>query len=255
MSETSATPPAPQPAPAAPRTAACAVCGRHVSPAQLVSLRALRPALLEHLQAHHPGLDAAGRLCRACHREARASFLLDRLEEERGELSSVESDIARKASEHLTVAAHLDEEFERKTTFGQRLADRVAAVGGSWPFVVGFLLTLLAWIALNSLVLASRAFDPFPYILLNLVLSCIAALQAPVIMMSQNRFAARDRLQAEQDFKTNLKAEIEIATLHEKMDHLLHVQWQRMVELQQVQLDLLNELLARRGGGAAEKSG
>jgi len=253
MSETPATPPAPQPAPVAPRTAPCAVCGRSVSPAQLVSLRALRPALLEHLQAQHPSLDAAGRLCRACHREARTSFLLDRLEEERGELSSVESDIARKASEHLTVAEQLDEEFESKTTFGQRLADRVAAVGGSWPFVVGFLLTLLAWIALNSVLLASHAFDPFPYILLNLVLSCIAALQAPVIMMSQNRLAARDRLQAEQDFRTNLKAEIEIATLHEKMDHLLHVQWQRMVELQQVQLDLLNELLARRGGGAPEQ--
>ena len=97
--------------------------------------------------------------------------------------------------------------------------------------------------------LATRAFDPYPFILLNLVLSCIAALQAPVIMMSQNRQVARDRMQAEQDFRVNLKAELEIASLHEKVDHLLHAQWERIVELQEMQLELLNELREPRARG------
>ena len=107
-------------------------------------------------------------------------------------------------------------------------------------FVIGFLAVLGGWIALN-VSLAVSAFDPYPYILLNLVLSCIAALQAPIIMMSQNRQSARDRMQAEQDFRVNLKAELEIASLHHKLDHLLHSQWARMVELQEVQIELLTE--------------
>ena len=133
----------------------------------------------------------------------------------------------------------------RELTFGQRLADQVAAVGGSWPFVAGFLGVMLGWIVLNTTLLRSGAFDPYPYILLNLVLSCLAALQAPIIMMSQNRSAARDRLEADEDYKINLKAELEIASLHDKIDHLLHVQWERMVEIQQAQIELLNELATR----------
>ena len=122
-------------------------------------------------------------------------------------------------------------------------------MGGSWPFVLGFLATLLLWVALNSLALRDEAFDPYPYILLNLVLSSVAALQAPIIMMSQNRLSARDRLQANQDFRINLKAELEVSSLHEKVDHLLHSQWQHMVELQELQIDLLTELASRDAKG------
>ena len=111
--------------------------------------------------------------------------------------------------------------------------------------MIGFLIVLVAWMALNTVVLATRAFDPFPYILLNLVLSCVAAIQAPVIMMSQNRSAVRDRAQAEQDYRVNLKAELEIALLHEKMDHLLHTQWEHMAEIQRTQLELLEQLSER----------
>ncbi len=110
---------------------------------------------------------------------------------------------------------------------------------------------LLVWIAVNAWALRERAFDPYPFILLNLVLSCVAALQAPIIMMSQNRHSARDRRQADQDFRVNLKAELEVASLHEKLDHLLHHQWDSMVELQQVQIDLLHELSGRKRGPAA----
>jgi uncharacterized membrane protein len=115
----------------------------------------------------------------------------------------------------------VNEVFEERLTFGERLADRVAAIGGSWSFIVGFGLFLIAWAILNTIVLAARAFDPFPFIFLNLMLSMLAALQAPIIMMSQNRQAAKDRLEARLDYETNLRSEAEIASLHDKIDLLL----------------------------------
>lgn len=127
---------------------------------------------------------------------------------------------------------------------GDRLADRVAAVGGSWGFITVFTLVLFGWMVLNSEVLQrfGLAFDPYPFIFLNLMLSTLAAVQAPIIMMSQNRQEAKDRLRARNDYQVNLKAELEIRHLHEKIDHLLSHQWERMIEIQEVQLDLLNEL-------------
>lgn len=114
-----------------------------------------------------------------------------------------------------------NEVFEERLTFAERLADRVAAIGGSWSFIVGFSLLLAAWAVLNTVILAGRAFDPFPFIFLNLVLSMLAALQAPIIMMSQNRQAAKDRVEARLDYETNLRAEAQIASLHDKIDLLL----------------------------------
>jgi uncharacterized membrane protein len=225
----------------------CALCHKELPPRQMVTAAGLRPSLADHVAARHPDAwSPDARICAGCMRAERISLLMRTLEQERGELSAVEAEIALKAAEHLTLAANIEAEFERRATFGQRLADRVAAIGGSWPFVSVFFALLLAWAVLNTFLLRGRAFDPYPYILLNLVLSCLAAVQAPIIMMSQNRVAARDRMQADQDFKTNLKAEIEIASLHEKVDHLLHAQWQRMVEIQQAQIDILNEIAEAR---------
>ena len=126
------------------------------------------------------------------------------------------------------------------------MADHIAAFGGSWTFIIIFGVVLLAWMFVNSFVLITRPFDPFPYILLNLVLSTLAAVQAPVIMMSQNRQEARDRQRAVYDYKINLKAELEIRQLHQKMDHLLSHQWERLVEIQEIQMELINELRNRR---------
>ena len=136
--------------------------------------------------------------------------------------------------------------FDAQATFGERVADRVATFGGSWTFIGIFAIFMVSWMALNSDM--ARPFDPFPYILLNLMLSCLAALQAPVIMMSQNRVEARDRLRGENDYKVNLKAELEIRHLHEKIDHLLRRQWQRLLEIQQIQIELLENLSERKEG-------
>jgi uncharacterized membrane protein len=144
--------------------------------------------------------------------------------------------------QHEILSSDIGKQFEKKLTFGERLSDRIASFGGSWRFIILFGAVLLLWIALNAVFLVNRGFDPYPFILLNLILSCLAAIQAPIIMMSQNRAEARDRLRAENDYKINLKAELEIRHLHEKIDHLLRRQYNRLFEIQQIQIELLEEL-------------
>ncbi|MES2764704.1 MAG: DUF1003 domain-containing protein [Bacteroidota bacterium] len=146
------------------------------------------------------------------------------------------------------ISRDINEEFVEKLTFGQRLADRVASFGGSWTFIILFGCALAAWVVLNSVILARAGgeFDPYPYILLNLFLSMLASIQAPLIMMSQNRQAAKDRLDASHDYEVNLKAELEILELHKKLDALREHQWSELVEMQQQQIQLLTEILQKR---------
>lgn len=207
----------------------------------------LRPGLESALKAATKR-DAFGndeRICRPCLARVRNDEILARLSRERGALSTLETEIAQKAASHASIASDLEATLARSTTLGQRIADGVARVGGSWPFVIGFITFLVGWIVVNARA-SGAPFDPYPFILLNLLLSCVAALQAPIIMMSQNRSAMRDRAQADQDFRVNLKAELEIATLHDKFDHLVHAQWQSLLEMQELQIELLQELTERR---------
>jgi uncharacterized membrane protein len=165
-------------------------------------------------------------------------------------LTEREQNVIRHLVERLHISRNINREFDEKMTFGQRLADRVA----SWTFILIFCLILLVWIGLNSFILLHRGggFDPYPYILLNLMLSMIAALQAPVIMMSQNRQTVKDRLDAAHDYEVNLKAELEIMSLHEKLDSLREQQWRELIELQQEQIRLLTRLLSHRDSSAEE---
>src|SRR6187399_726637 len=175
-------------------SSACCVCGRNHPSEQVVRVRGLQRGLASRFESTRgEPLAPDARVCVECRNQARLALLIEQLETERGELSQVEAEVARKAAAHSTIAEHIDDEFRRSITPGQRLADRVATVGGSWPFVLSFVVFLLLWCAANTWLLRSGAFDPYPYILLNLILSCIAALQAPIIMMAQNRTAARDR--------------------------------------------------------------
>ena len=159
-------------------------------------------------------------------------------------LGELERRILDKVLRRQTVARDTVAEFERRLGFGERLADRIASFGGSWTFIAIFVAVMLAWIVLN--VLRPAGFDPYPFILLNLVLSCLAALQAPVIMMSQRRQEAQDRRRAENDYQINLKAELELRQLHEKIDHQLTHQWRRLLEIQRIQVDLLHEMRRAR---------
>ena len=160
-----------------------------------------------------------------------------------------ERELIRRMIERKYVVRNINSEFDDQLTFGQKLADAVAKFGGSWTFIIIFGCILLTWVILNSVVLArlKEDFDPYPYILLNLFLSMLASIQAPIIMMSQNRQAAKDRMDAAHDYEVNLKAEMEIETLHQKLDELRDKQWAELVEMQQEQIRLLTRLLEEKG--------
>ena len=165
------------------------------------------------------------------------------LQREWGNLTKAEQKVIDSFLKRERVSRHMGRVFDDERTFGERVADRVASFGGSWTFIGLFAAVLLSWVFLNSFILLNRAFDPYPYILLNLFLSMLAAIQAPIIMMSQNRQAARDRLDAAHDYEVNLKAELEIRHLHEKLDELREQKWIELVAMQQEQIRLLEKLL------------
>jgi uncharacterized membrane protein len=161
------------------------------------------------------------------------------------QLNEREKKVAARLAERTPISRNLAKDFFEQSTFGQRVADRVTSFGGSWTFISLFGAVLFLWILLNFLLLIrlGNTFDPYPYILLNLVLSMLAAVQAPIILMSQNREADKDRLSAEHDYEVNLKAELEIMALHEKVDLLREKQWMELISIQQEQLKLLSQLV------------
>ena len=220
----------------------CAVCGKTFPAKNLMAGAVVRPAVTEEIRRVHPDWSPEQFICHADLATFRGKYVHSLLESERGELTFLEHDVLRSLREHELLSSNVDAELEQEWTFGQRLADRIATFGGSWSFLIVFGILLLLWILMNSLVLLCRPVDPYPFILLNLVLSCLAAIQAPIIMMSQNRQESKDRVRAQHDYQVNLKAELEIRQLHEKIDHLLSHQWERLVEIQEVQLELLGEI-------------
>jgi uncharacterized membrane protein len=228
----------------------CQVCGRQVEPGDAVPAAMLRPAILTILKSRQPDLDPERFVCREDRAQCRAQLISDTLAEERGELSSLDIEVVEKLREQETLSRNIHLEAERDRSFGERVSDRLAEWGGSWYFLGAFAAFLVLWMIGNAAWLVMRPFDPFPFILLNLILSCLAAVQAPVIMMSQHRQESRDRLRAENDYQVNLKAELEIRHLHAKLDLLLTHQWQRLLEIQDLQMDLMEEV-ARRSEAAA----
>jgi uncharacterized membrane protein len=203
----------------------------------------LRTAIVETIRKRVPDWTTAQMICVDCLDLFRSEYVEDALKDEVGELTKLEQEVIDSLREQETLTENINRAFEKSITFGQRVADRVGTFGGSWIFIGTFFLLLAIWIGVNSVALVSRPFDPYPFILLNLMLSCLAAIQAPIIMMSQNRIEARDRLRSENDYQVNLKAELEIRHLHEKLDVLLKHQWQKLLEIQQIQMDFMKELV------------
>jgi uncharacterized membrane protein len=220
----------------------CHVCKKPKSPNRGLIVELIRPSLLEFIKKKLPDLDNRAFICFEDLGGFRKDYVKEVLEDEIGELSALDKEVVESLEQHEILSADISSQFERKLTFGERLSDHIAEFGGSWKFLISFSAVLVIWIAINGVILVTRAFDPYPFILLNLILSCLAAVQAPIIMMSQNRAEARDRLRAENDYKVNLKAELEIRHLHEKLDHLLSRQYNRLFEIQQIQIELLQEL-------------
>ena len=224
----------------------CVVCGRERLARDVTQLDVVRPSLVDHIKVEHPDLPAEGHICNDDLDRFRSRYVTGLLGEERGELTKLEQDVVQSLADHETLAENIEAEFAGHRTFGERLSDHLASFGGSWTFIMIFGLVLFVWMAFNLIVVTRDQFDPYPFILLNLLLSCLAAIQAPIIMMSQKRQEAKDRLRSENDYRVNLKAELEIRHLHEKIDHILTRQWERLAEIQQIQLELMQNTVPRK---------
>lgn len=224
----------------------CAISGKRRPKRDLIALDALRPNLADRIRQDHPHLEPDSQISRQELARYRSLYVAELLQAEHGELSELDREVAESLARHETLAENPEEEYDDRRTLGERLSDGLASFGGSWAFLISFAFFLCVWMLINILEGDTRAFDPYPFILLNLLLSCLAAIQAPVIMMSQKRQEAKDRLRSENDYRVNLKAELEIRHLHEKMDYLIQRQWQRLTEIQQLQLEIMQEKRLRR---------
>ncbi|MDP8995722.1 MAG: DUF1003 domain-containing protein [Pseudomonadota bacterium] len=225
----------------APNRPTCAISGKQYPSRSLQSLGSLRPSLMELILRDHPKLKNDSLISAVELDKYRMRYVEDMLLAEHGELTELDREVAKSIAEHDTIAENIEEVYDDTRKLGDKLADDMARFGGSWYFLIGFGLFLAVWIFLNTALFAGWIFDAYPFIFLNLMLSCVAAIQAPVILMSQRRAEAKDRLRAESDYRVNLKAELEIRHLHEKLDYLVSKQWERLMEIQQLQLQTLQE--------------
>jgi uncharacterized membrane protein len=224
----------------------CAVCGKKFGERDLVAGATVRDVISEIILRDHPEWSPKSYICEADLTRYRSEYVHSLLQSERGELGGLEQEVVQSLRDQELLTRNVDAEFEQKWSLGERLADHIATFGGSWTFLMCFGAFLALWIGVNAVVLVAHPPDPYPFILLNLILSCLAAIQAPIIMMSQNRQEAKDRLRSQHDYQVNLKSELEIRQLHEKIDHLLSHQWDRLARIQEIQLDLLSEIEGKR---------
>lgn len=208
-----------------------------------VSGRTLRQSILNLIQEDHPQFNQESYLSLTELNSYREKYISNYLSGQIGELSEIDKAVLDSITNKTTLSDKIDGDESNKLTFGQRIADKVASFGGSWTFIISFAVFIFVWISLNVFWLLNKGFDPYPFILLNLLLSCLAALQAPVIMMSQNRQEEKDRERAKKDYMINLKSELEIRTLHEKIDHLIMHQQQELLEFQKIQIEMMSDIL------------
>ena len=211
-----------------------------------VSANSIRLPLLNLIKKDYPDFDGSKVLSDSEQLIYREKYISNFLNDEAGELGDLHKNIMQSiATDKSFVTKLQDDEGDDQRTFGQIVADKVAAFGGSWKFIILFFVFILFWIAGNVFILINKGFDPYPFILLNLILSCLAALQAPVIMMSQNRQEEKDRERAKKDYMINLKSELEIRMLDEKIDHLIMRQQQELIEMQKVQIEMMHDILKK----------
>ena len=216
--------------------------GKEFPENERVSAKNLRQSLFHFINKTHPNFSKTCFLSIEEMNDYREKYISEFLNKKLGNLTEVEKQVIQSVSKNTMISTEVEED-EQEITFVQKLADKVAEFGGSWGFIIFFMTFLVAWILLNVFWHSHHGFDPYPFILLNLILSCIAAIQAPVIMMSQNRQEEKDRERAKKDYKINLKSELEIRELHEKIDHLIIHYQQDLLEIQKTQIDLLENIL------------
>lgn len=219
------------------------ISAKDLNPGEAVKGSDIREGIFKLISEKHSGFGADHFVSLEELNHFRRHYLTLLIESERGELAQIDKDVMIAIRENSLLSENVKENTDQNLSLGERLADIIAGFGGSWTFIILFFLFLFGWMCLNFFWFANRGFDPYPFILLNLILSCLAAIQAPIIMMSQNRQEQKDRVRAEHDYKINLKAEIEIQILSEKLDHLIIHQNRKLLEIQEVQVDYLEDLI------------
>lgn len=229
------------------KTGRCEITGKEYPVADLIGVDSIRSQIKELIKKTYPYWSGdKGMISLDVLNYFRNEYIKQMLTEEDGELNSLDLEVMESIKNKELLSTKLDADSEEKVTLGQRIADKVALFGGSWKFIIIFAVILLSWIFINTYLMIRKPFDPYPFILLNLILSCLAAIQAPVIMMSQNRQEAKDRTRAQNDYQVNLKAEIEIRQLHEKVDHILINQAKRLFEIQEIQIELMEQIIKKK---------
>ena len=209
-----------------------------------VSEKTIRTSILNLILEDFPDFDVNDSISVQELNVYREKYISKFLQTEISQLSKLEKDVVRSLGDDTSFVAKVEEEVDTRN-YGQIVADKVAAFGGSWTFIIAFFIFISIWIGSNVIIFTNKEFDPYPFILLNLILSCVAALQAPVIMMSQNRQEEKDRERAKKDYMINLKSELEIRMLDDKIDHLVMHQQQELIEIQKVQIEMMNDILNR----------
>ncbi len=220
----------------------CQVCKKEKFISELMPALSVRESIVALIRSDGFDWEQEGFICVDDLNKYRNNYVKKILEDETGNLSSVEKEVLDSIADKDILSKNMSEEMDHALSYGERLADNIAKFGGSWSFISIFGIFLFVWMAINIYVIAAHPFDPYPFILLNLILSCLAAIQAPIIMMSQNRQEDKDRQRALHDYQVNLKAELEIRLLNDKVDHLLLQHGQRMMEIQQIQIELMEEI-------------
>ena len=221
------------------------ISGKEFPLTEKVSARTIRHSILNIIQKDSPEFSGDSYLSMSELNSYREKSITEYLSKEIGELTELEKTVLNSMNSNTTLTGKVDGDDGKKLTTGQKIADKVASFGGSWTFIISFGVFIFIWISTNVILFLNKGFDPYPFILLNLILSCIAALQAPVIMMSQNRQEEKDRDRAKKDYMINLKSELEIRTLHEKVDHFVMVQQLELIEFQKVQIEMMEDILKR----------
>lgn len=220
----------------------CEVCNKSFHESDLISGSGIHHGIEELIQTDYPNWKDESKICKEDFNKYRMAYIAKIISSEQVNIETLEKAVLKSIQESEIITENVNLNQRESMRIGDRVSDKIAIFGGSWKFIISFFIILILWIFLNSQTLLKKPFDPYPFILLNLILSCTAAIQAPIIMMSQNRQEKKDRFRSENDYKVNLKAEIEIRTLHEKVDHLLLDQWSKMMDIQELQIQILEEI-------------
>lgn len=220
----------------------CQICHQSKAKSQLLPASTIRGGVLHMVSEDYPDWNNEGYICFDCLNQYRIKYIQHLMEKDLGELDELEQEVVKSLQDNALLSANTNDEYENSLKTSDRIADKVSSFGGSWTFIIWFFIFFSAWILTNTVLVFIRPLDPYPFIFLNLLLSLLAAIQAPIILMSQNRQEERDRIRAENDYQVNLKSEMEVRIISEKLDQLLHQEMRRFMEIQQIQMEMLNEV-------------